>query len=59
MSYTVATGYRKPVYTFRTNEEASRFNDELLMKTKVRGAIVINDAQPTYLYDSNSKLIRV
>lgn len=59
MSYTVTTGYRKPVYTFKTNEEAKRFNSELFTKTKIRGAIVINDAQPTYLYDSNSKLRRV
>lgn len=59
MSYTVATGYRKPVYTFKTSEEAKRFNGELFAKTKVRGAIVINDTQPTYLYDSNSKLRRV
>lgn len=59
MSYTVTTGYRRPVYTFATSDEADRFNAEYFNKTKVHGAIVIDDVKPTYLYDADDKLRRV
>ena len=59
MSYLVSTGYRKPTFTFTTNEEATRFNDELYAKNKVHGSIVLTDCQPNYLYDSECKLRRI
>lgn len=60
MSFTVSTGYRKPIYTFSTPEEASRFNDELFAKTKVRGAITSSTSTPpTYVYDNKGKLKKI
>lgn len=57
MSYKVSTGLRKPVFTFKTNEEAVSFNKEYFAKNKVRGAISVTTDQPTYKYTSDGKLV--
>ena len=57
MSYTVSTGLRKPVFTFKTNEEADSFNKEYFAKNKVKGAISVTTDQPTYKYTSDGKLV--
>lgn len=57
MSYKVSTGLRKPVFTFKTSEEAVSFNKEYFAKTRINGSISVCADQPTYKYTSDGKLV--
>lgn len=59
MSYKVTTLFRNSIFIFGTNDEATRFNEELFAKTKMNGSISTCDSKPTYRYDNRDKLIKL